>query len=371
MPNSKNSVKVTIKKKAKSGRMKVAVKQPNSSPARSPSYSVPKPIDTAYAKALCSPFDPAAYGARVPDLYSAPTQTCHIRKLVTLVSDGTGTISVLAIPSLYAHAFADQGTFSGSDVSSWISWTGNVRANCLLTTQFTDTKAKLSNARIVSYGVRLRNIASMTNVSGRVTAATLPLKDDIIVNVASAVGGTTALNTAITKEQWMAAAGVPYSGTGDSAVINGSLLPNLPKNHSVSSLELAERGLDVVPKVVTPYAFGLRNTGNSVVGNDVSPGVATGAIFAGDDDYLKFGGFESVLFHGSGFPINTSVMTLEVVYHVEGTPTMGANAGLVADTHNRTSVNISAFYGALDFAAKAASFAMPVISAAVKTLPVM
>lgn len=370
MPNSKNGVKVTIKKKAKSGGMKVAARQRKSSPAHS-SPQVPKSIDTAYARALCSPFDPAAYGARVPDLYSAPTQTCHIRRLITLVSDASGTISVIAIPSLYAHAFASEGTFSGSDVSAWTTWSGNVKNNALLLTGVADTKGKLSNARIVSYGARIRNIASMTNVSGRVTAATLPLKDDMIVNVASTLGGTQALNVAITKEQWMAAAGVPYTGAGDASVIAGNLLPNLPKTYSLSSLELAERGLDIVPKVVTPYAFGLRNTGNSVVGNDVGPGVATGAIFAGDDDYLKFGGFESVLFHGNGFPANTACMTLELVYHVEGTPTMGANAGLIADTHNKSTVNISAFYGALDFAAKAASFAMPVISAAAKTLPVM
>lgn len=359
MAKSKKNLSKTVNKKQ-------TAKQPVNANA-----TTSKQVDRPYYVALTRPFDAAAYGARVPDLYSAPTVTSHIRKLVTITSDASGNVSGIVLPSLITHALVTDGTFSGSDVIGWTRWTGSSKASAAVITNSGGVKAKLSNARIVSYGVRFRNLASMTNVSGRATFATLPIKDDMLVPNATNIGGQYSNDFNLTAGAWFSAAGVPYSGSNDNAVIAVDQLASLPNNFSVTSMELSTNGLDIVPKVTTPYAFGLRNTDDSAVGNDVNPGVATGAIYAGDDDYAKFGGFESVLFGGSGFPATTAVMTLEVVYHVEGTPTLAAGSGLVPDAMPKANVNMQAFYGALDMAARAASFSKPVLDAARRALPLL
>lgn len=318
----------------------------------------------AYQVALTRPFTPAAYGARVPDLWSAPTVTSHIRKLVTLNTTNTGTITGLVMPSLFSHAIVSEGTMSGNGVADWSKWDGTTQASSLLYTDPNGVKAKISNARIVSYGVRFRNQASLSNVSGRFNVATLPIKDDMLGPHSGPVGGAFNANAQDTIDRWYSSAGVPYSGTGAAAVIDASQIPSMPNNVSVSSLQMNEVGLDVVPKVITPYAFGLKNTADSYIGNDVGPGIATGAIYAGDDDWIKFGGFESVVFAASGLPTNSAAMTLEIIYHVEGTPTLSTAGGLVPDAMGKTQVSLAAFHRALDFAAKSASFMAPVVTAA-------
>jgi len=318
----------------------------------------------AYQVALTKPFHPAAYGARVPDLWSAPTTTSHIRKLVTINTNNSGNATGIIMPSLFSHAVLSEGSFTGNGVSDWTRWDGTSAASTLLYTEPGGIKAKISNARIVSYGVRFRNQASLSNVSGRFAAATMPIKDDMLGPHSGTVGGAFNTNASDTVERWYSSAGVPYTGTGTTAMIDASQIPSMPNNVSVSSLQMNEVGLDVVPKVITPYAFGLRNTADSYIGNDVGPGISTGAIYAGDDDWLKFGGFESIIFSASGLPANSAAMTLEIIYHVEGTPTLSQAGGLVPDAMGKTQVSLAAFHKALDFAAKSASFMAPVVTAA-------
>lgn len=320
----------------------------------------------SYQMALTKPFSSASYGARVPDLWSAPTTTSHIRKLVTLSTTNTGTVTGLIIPNLCTHAVLSEGSISGVGAFSWTKWDGTSTPGALLSTEATGVKAKLSNARIVSYGVRFRNQAALSNVSGRFTVATIPIKDDMISPNAGPIGGSFTSNAGDTVGAWYAAAGVPYNGTGAAALIDSGTLTSLPNNMTVSSLQMNEVGLDVVPKVITPYAFGLKNTSDSIIGNDVGPGIATGSIYAGDDDYLKFGGFESVIFSASGLPANTAAMTLEVIYHVEGTPTIAADGGLVPDAAPKSQVSMAMFHRALDYAASAATFVAPVLTGAAR-----
>lgn len=338
---------------------------PSSSPLRTKeSTQNPNPDSQvqAYQVALTKPFDTRAYGARVPDLWSAPTTTHHIRKLVTLTTDSNGTITGLVMPSIFCHSVLTQGAFNGSGAATWTRWDGTTVSSAVLYTDQSSVKAKISNARIVSYGIRFRNQTSLSNVSGRFTLATLPIKDDMLCPSVGAVGGFYTSNVSDTVGQWFAAAGVPNDGGGAGAVIDASQFPNLPNNLTLSSLQMNETGLDVVPKVITPYAFGLKNTTDSQIGNDVGPGIATGNIYAGDDDYVKFGGFESVLFTASGLPASTQAMTMEIIYHVEGTPTLSGSGGLVPDTQAKAHVSLASFHKVLDYAAKAATFVSPGLS---------
>lgn len=328
--------------------------------------------NSAYLTALTQPFSDKAIGARVPDMYSAPTVTAHIRKIYTIRSDSNGDAIGMVLPSMLAHCYMSAGSFtSAGGVVTWTPWTGvGGVLNAFAVTSEVDTKSKIANGRIVSYGVRFKNTLSMTDIKGNFSAARIPLKDDMIIPSAANVGGSFNYDAAFTREAWFQAAGCPYTGVGDNAFVNPVAITSLPENITLSSVELAEKGLDIVPKVITPYAFGLKNVADSVAGNDVSPGVATGAIYAGDDDYIKFGGFESIIFASRGLPPSSACMTMEIVYHIEGTPSIAAanNGGLIQDTPMKSKLDINGFHRALEVAATAASFTFPGLASTVGKL---
>jgi len=325
-----------------------------------------------YAIALTKPFSDASYGARVPDMYSAPTATHHIRRLVTVKADSDGNFTALVMPSIYQHMIIPTGTTVSNNGTDFIAWNGAAiqKSYGLVASGPLTNQTKLSNARIVAYGVRIRNINSMTDVKGRFSVAKLALKDDMICPSRAPVGTLTP-QAYFNRKEWYLAAGIPTQGTTDDFTTTGytidpDTLQTLPQSVTMSNMELATKGLEVIPKITTPYAFSFRNTADSKAGNDPAPGIATGAINVGDDDYIKFGGFESILLAGSGLTPSQPCYTIELIYHVEGTPTIAddtiGSTGLTADTPVLSVVNMGAFNKAIDIASRAASFCYPAIA---------
>jgi hypothetical protein len=374
MPSKKSKQSKSANKKPKG--LKIAAKKIAKTPRRNgSSSSIPRGLTSSaavYAVALTKPFSDASYGARVPDMYSAPTATHHIRRLVTVKADSDGNFSALVMPSIYQHMIIPTGTTASNNGTDFTAWNGAgiVKSYGLVASGPAANFAKLSNHRIVAYGVRIRNINSMTDVKGRFSVAKIAIKDDMIVPSRAAVG-TLIPQAYFTRKEWYLAAGIPTQGTLDDFSTSGftidpDTLQTLPQSVTVSNLELAQKGLEIVPKITTPYAFSFRNTADSKAGNDPSPGIATGAINVGDDDYIKFGGFESILLAGSGLTPSAACYTIELIYHVEGTPTITddtiGSLGLTADTPVLSVVNMAAFNKAIDVASRAASFCYPSIA---------
>jgi len=373
MPSKRSKQQKSTNKKPKG--LKIAAKKIAKTPRRNGSSSIPRGLPASaanYAIALTKPFSDASYGARVPDMYSAPTATHHIRRLVTVKADSDGNFTALVMPSIYQHMLIPTGTTVNNNGTDFIAWNGASLAKNygLVASGPLTNQTKLSNARIVSYGVRIRNINSMTDVKGRFSVAKIAIKDDMICPSRAAVGGLVP-QAYFSRKEWYLAAGIPVQGSTDDFTATGitidpDTLQTLPQSVTMSNMELAQKGLEVIPKITTPYAFSFRNTADSKAGNDPAPGIATGSINVGDDDYIKFGGFESILLAGSGLTPAQPCYTIELIYHVEGTPTIAddsiGSSGLTADTPVLSSVNMGAFNRAIDLASKAASFCYPAIA---------
>jgi hypothetical protein len=299
-------------------------------------------------------------GARVPDWYAAPTSTVCIEKTFSLVSDAVGNVACQILPHPYVNGVVSIGSTSAG--GQFTGWTGSnvYSSSSLISTNSGDVAGRIGNFRIVGWGARFSTIASATNNSGLITLATTSLNSNSIEPYRLPVGGATVNNAAMTMAQYYAENAIPYTGTGDTATVNPVTLTALPKNRNYSAMQLAEKPVTVCPKIVAPQAFDLRNTSDSVYGNEPAPGIATGSIYVGDSSYIRTGGWETILIAGVGLPANTTCIGVEIIYHLEGTPQI-TSGGVRTDAIQAT-IDSNLFFRALDVAQKAAPFVIAAIT---------
>lgn len=202
-----------------------------------------------------------------------------------------------------------------------------------------------SKYRIVAYGARLRSLQSSVSTNGEYTIAVLPVKglvnplaafnpsvtggDNITVPVNSYWGAASPRSTI---ENMLRHMGLPVSGTDNSAVIDLTKLVNIPQHAVISASEVAARGCHVRGLPFEGDARTYRNTTYSSIGTD-SMDVATVLGTSGnagsniacqqygvDMSPWKVGGHESIIIGGAGFPANTLVGAVELIYHIEAIP---------------------------------------------------
>jgi hypothetical protein len=193
--------------------------------------------------------------------------------------------------------------------------------------------------RIVAYGVRLRSVPGV-NTSGEYTAAVFPavgMVPQLSSYEPSLINGD---NTGqVYQSYWGACSprnymdsflhqlGLPYSGGGNTAVVNIDRIVNYPQHATVSAAEVAARGVhmrglpfDGTARTFRSMAWNGNGTDAVDVGfSAVSSTGPNGAIqqFGVDMSAFRVGGHESMVIGGSGFAASTDIGTLEIVYHIE------------------------------------------------------
>lgn len=294
-------------------------KQKNKSSKEAPS--------NVYRIALSDPFSYGAQGARVPDMYSCPTATRHITRTFTLISNSSGEFDCIVLPSCYQHIISPRGSLVGG--STWTTLDGGTVATGAYTTPTATLSAQLLNYRIVSYGVKIYGLASMTNNSGKVIVGTVPISSNVNDKNAT-VGGQTAntTNSNATVGATLSAYGVPAGGS----VVTISSLPNLPNSMETSMINLSERPLTVLPKITGPRAFEFKQTYDEAIGFNVVNQTTLSNVMAGDASYLSLGGFEAVVIGGTGCPATTNMLEVEVIYHIEGNPYLASATSIGSDS---------------------------------------
>jgi hypothetical protein len=287
----------------------------------------PSPLST-YRACLSQPFSALAQGARVPDMYSVASATRHITRKFTLVSNSSGECDVVIVPSAFLHAMSPRGSVVGG--GTWSTLDGGTVANSTVFTTTASLSAQLTNYRIVGYGVKIIGIASMTTNSGSLTIATLPTEGWL--NSSTSVGGQNpnSNNAAMTVTNTLLSYGVPTA----SNVVSVSALPGLPNTAESSLINVSERPMEVCPKICSPSAFMFRETTDLGPGYGITNQTSATFVSAGNPAYLAVGGLETVVIAATGCPASTSMLDIELVYHLEGIPVVSstANAVIGSDT---------------------------------------
>lgn len=346
MAKKKTTQIVVYKAPQQKQKKKVAKKKKNSKPHALSS----DPNVRSYLAALSDPFSERACGARVPDQFSAHTTTFELRASHTVTASATGNIGVWVFPNVVTALVVPEGTFGGSQPLRWLD---NTEATPIATRwgfDATTLGAKLQNYRIVGMGVRVANMSSMTNSSGKIMMGSYPINAYYATKNFNLGGVTPATNTnangANTLQKW----GV----LNTAGVVDYPSLVNYPGTKVVSGLEAAEHEFDIIPKPCQPSAFEFREPNDSFQGFGFS-GYVSGALPAGDPSYLKLDGFEACFITLTGGVASTTALDIEVVYHIEGAPNINSgnpSAAFVNQQGTQSPTNMSGFFAAVEYALK-------------------
>jgi len=305
------------------GKKSVSMRTP---PASIVSTPKPTPSTTVaamdWAKGLVDPF--SVSGPKVPDLFCYPTITAQSKGVQVINSDSNGVVLGAIVPYPTISYVAVQGATSSSAMYQYPS------KPVFAATTLTNLTALFSNYRVVSIGVRVRNLLAPLTATGRVILAPYIAANSVpgpnFIVSANIDGG--ALYQAVT--------GVAASGSN---------LMELPYSKEYSIQDLIDGTVIWSTRPVSSESYHFHSPVNLQSGSAQYYGQSVGAI-AGSvggvgfvesiDSYLP-NNYTGLIVYAVGLPASTVSLELEYVFHYEGTPAMGISAGAVMPEQSKAS----------------------------------
>jgi len=271
-----------------------------------------------YLAALTAPFSEEAAGAQVIDQYANPTSTLLWKDDFTLTCDSAGSLDAIIFPNLMLPVVSPRGSISAGASGPWIT-DGNSTAFGIVYNNPNALYTKLTNYRIVGYGLRIRGVASMTNSSGMCTVAHYPVESYAYSDNLNTVGSQTS-NLPVTRQECFQAWGLPYSGTGSGAYIDVPGLVRAPTFAQFPCQQLCEKQMEFHPKIISARAFDFRQSKDSDLGFNMTTQSSAFVANSGTVDHYRSDGFQSLVIGlTGGVPFQTS-LSCTVIYHLEGNP---------------------------------------------------
>lgn len=297
------------------------------------------PDATKYKTGLLNPFSDTATGSRLPDQYFAPTVTYAIREFLTLKVDANGEFDAVICPNPLYIGYSSRNSIANG--STLTLKDGNTYVNAKYTNDATSLAVKVSNYRIVNWGIRIRQTQSINTTQGTLTAALFVPKDGLyhpnIGTAGAPVGGQTLASgnwSTSSMGEYLLGAGLPVSGSGTTAKIDIGSLVDYPYHMRASCVNCAENTYEIVPKLVSPSSHMFRSSIDNRFGTDIVGQNSVAFIQPGDASYILCDGWTNIVLAGSGLAVNTAgAVDIEVVYNIEGNPQLvfsGQNAIAIA-----------------------------------------
>jgi len=299
--------------------------------------SVAQPGGSAdrYRLALTNPFSEAALGCRVPDQFYAPTATLTLREVATLSNDTSGNADCIFLPSVINPVFSTRASITNG--STMNTPNGVSYVNGCIANDSASLYSKVTNHRIVSWGLRIRNTTAITSSQGALTISLVPIHERMRVPNGLPIGGQNASGTGQTGfsiGNWLDAAGVPKTGTGSSAKVDIASLLDFPHHARYQGPQLSEETFEIHPKLVSPSGLFLRNSQDSPWGSDMQATTSVAYVAPGDASYLMCDGWTAIAigFTGGSSTVGSQTFEVEAVYHIEGSPNVTSSTIFIADT---------------------------------------
>lgn len=292
---------------------------------------------TSYVVALSHPFEVQAEGAQVPDLYSLPTCTQILRNSFTVsTTDSSGELDIVVQPNVFATVASGNGASATvNHVTGGNAWFSNPTIGGFYEngmTTATQLATYFSRYRVVSFGIRFRNLQPPLNQQGKFYIAKIPSINQFAYYP----------NSYTTNPQWGTYLQFyEMPGLDSSGYITNSILALPTAMEAMTSQLSLEGGIECVGKITSPVAFEWRNATNDSYLDTTSPGApynqsgqvltqtsaTTGQPYLVqqyDSDYLKMGGWSCIMIKGTGLPTTPgAIFDLEIIFHLEGLPPVG------------------------------------------------
>lgn len=296
-----------------------------------------------YEAALTNPFSELAMGARVPDSYSFPSEVRHVKMVFTGTPRETGDMDV----AVFAHPLY-------SLISGTGTWQGGIAtpdsvAN--LTQRAVLSEAKLSaafnNYRMVGGGIRIKFSNTYNTAQGRLFIAVQPSPTNLPVYSRIGASRTDIYEACDLPSEAITSGGV-------TSVALPTQILTYPYSLEIPTSELIGNTIEV-PFRVSSAAFADWRESSSAAGASSGPSLVTTSGTGVDntvpEGYCMSDGWSTVLIRGTGLSPSTSgLIDIEVIYHLEGTPAIGASASdptILSGATTQPVVNVTGMFKAL------------------------
>lgn len=285
------------------------------------------PDASKFALVCANPFAESAIGARVPDEFSQPTVAMHSRFSATVSSSAGGTGSFIVYPSPVASFYAPAG--------NTVVWggTGNFAGATRMYRGVPNGQmtANLTDFRVVGFGVRIRNLQPPGTATGMIEIAQVSCSRHMPnEGILQAYGPT---------DDYLVKA---TTGLISSSGALTSLL-SLPEADEYAVQELMANDIMCIGKTTGPAWKALKVTQIDAAYNATMAAVDYGELFDTTTGALKLltpdyadstsvEGRTCVAIRLRGFPASTIALDMEIIYHLEGTPSTTSNQYIQSGT---------------------------------------
>jgi len=286
-----------------------------------------------YALALRNPFHPGAKGARVPDMWAAPTVTYQVEGSFSVASDASNAVCLLltANPLL---TVVDMLSTTGGDITPVGMSKYTNSQSVYAAANSAAINGVLASFRVVAAGYRVRNLTAPTSATGKLAIAPVPSMGFAPgPNILTAQAWSNVDISSILSNFKPAATSGATAGFGMQIIA-------LPDGEEVTQQDLIENELRFSSKPLTPAAFDFHSGSTTVLNSASSFDFGADSadhstqVVKSVDAYssINFAGWQNLLMQGTGFPSGT-VLEVNYIIHLEGTPANAStsNGILVAD----------------------------------------
>lgn len=271
-----------------------------------------------FAKLVSDPFNPGAFGARVCDSFNFPTVTgkSHVEYQVSSGSSNYGAITIFPSPMLncFNNPTTTQGlTIPGTTFSSNSNYSYLISRGTLSTTY--------DMYRVVSMGVKISTLQAPLNATGRIIVTPLPL--------AGTFPGYDLMNSLgeLSSFYMNSTTGVTPTAAATSAMLQK------PSSLEFTFADLMRGSVEFHMVPCNPALFyKFKNPGNqnptsgaqmAITGEDyfsTTTGLVAGPNTGEFAENMSMDGGVALNILYEGVPLNISVLQVEVIVHIEGTP---------------------------------------------------
>lgn len=303
--------------------------------------SSPQSMATEFTRALVDPFHLDTMGARCPDMYSFPTATYHLHGNTVCVSGPSGgldpggfgvmlcpspTISMIDL-SLDAHklnravsttSMVDVGKTSGG-TRDFTVFGAAAEINLQLL---------MGSQRIVSWGIKISSSMPELTATGRLFIALVP------------TGSTIPTQTLLAITQPEYGAMTEFITGMTAGYLNSSAIEGQPSAVQIPIQDLMHGTLMISGSYTNPNFFTLKNTTSNqeynlntyfgdletIAKNDAAQTIKQIDVSSSSLSSMTSG--VAIVVRGEGFPLNTNVINIEYIYHLEGSPGVVSGSGV-------------------------------------------
>lgn len=297
--------------------------RPKAKPSRQRIMSGPMDSAGKYTAALLHPFAKQAEGARVPEPFAISSVVHKAHSSFVLTTNTSQSFDCVVNCHPLLTCMTGVGTVSGGLPATVTNLPAGITARGSASATFLESTYK--SYRVVAWGVRIKGLTNFANNSGRIYVAVVPASQQI--PLLSTVGAT--------KQQFYEGFDAPYDTTGGGLPTNLLALPR-SRQFAISEI-MAEGGIELTLPICSPAAKNFNEGQNQTKEQGLTvangAGAVTGLMSFG---YASCSGHSQVFIYGEGMGatgVNTDILSLDVIMHVEGIPNISAtNGGLAPAT---------------------------------------